>query len=182
MLRPHALDLPTTTAAVLVHQHSLHVHTAVSCCVICSGGNIPLQLWYKSAGKHQIGELPFAADWDDTLLDLWQDLQNKTAQLTCKEVQDNSEVATAPSCTITVRHTITYSPCHDCFVSIPRTSECPLVSTVLAPSSCEAGCKHLMPALCFFGLHEHSLQDSMQVLLAVLASTKHITMCCSSCV
>ena len=41
-------------------------------------------------------------DWDDTLSELWQNLQQKTAKLTSKEVQDNSEVPIAPSCTITV--------------------------------------------------------------------------------
>lgn len=53
---------------------------------------------------HHLHALIFAAaaDWDHTLSELWQTLQQKTAKLTCREVQDNSEVPTAPSCTITV--------------------------------------------------------------------------------
>lgn len=50
-----------------------------------------------------------AADWDHTLSELWQTLRQKTAKLTCKEVQDNSEVPTAPSCTITVCHRLLLS-------------------------------------------------------------------------
>ncbi|DBA78805.1 hypothetical protein WJX77_001831 [Trebouxia sp. C0004] len=40
------------------------------------------------------------ADWDATLEDLWQELQNKTGKLTGKQVQDNSDVATAASCSL----------------------------------------------------------------------------------
>ena len=43
------------------------------------------------------------ADWDATLRDLWQDLQNKTGKLTGKQVQDNSDVATAASCSLLVK-------------------------------------------------------------------------------
>ncbi|KAL0021424.1 hypothetical protein WJX79_005613 [Trebouxia sp. C0005] len=40
------------------------------------------------------------SDWDATLKDLWQELQNKTGKLTGKQVQDNSDVATAASCSL----------------------------------------------------------------------------------
>ncbi|KAL0053317.1 hypothetical protein WJX82_004176 [Trebouxia sp. C0006] len=56
--------------------------------------------------SHQDGDttntnLPAApADWDATLKDLWQELQNKTGKLTGKQVQDNSDVATAASCSL----------------------------------------------------------------------------------
>ncbi len=43
------------------------------------------------------------ADWDATLKDLWQELQNKTGKLTGKQVQDNSDVATAASCSLLVK-------------------------------------------------------------------------------
>ena len=42
------------------------------------------------------------ADWDVTLKDLWQELQSKTGKMTGKQVQDNSEVATAASCSLLV--------------------------------------------------------------------------------
>ena len=45
-----------------------------------------------------------AADWDETLQDLWQQLQHRTGSLTGKQVQDNSEEATAPSCSLLVSY------------------------------------------------------------------------------
>ena len=90
-LGPHLCTLPTATASSIAVASLFSVPSFSRChlpCIICM--------------LHHVLIFAAAADWDHTLSELWQNLQQKTANLTCKEVQDNSEEPTAPSCTITV--------------------------------------------------------------------------------
>lgn len=43
------------------------------------------------------------ADWDATLLGVWNKVQADTAQQTCQEAQNNEDEPTLPSCTLHVR-------------------------------------------------------------------------------
>lgn len=42
------------------------------------------------------------ADWDRTLLEVWNKIQADTAQQTCRQAQNNEEEPSLPSCTLHV--------------------------------------------------------------------------------
>lgn len=47
-------------------------------------------------------EVDVLADWDETLLGVWNKVQADTAQQTCEEVRNNDDEPTLPSCTLHV--------------------------------------------------------------------------------
>lgn len=62
--------------------------------------HIPTQAHHLPGSADCVGAA--TSDWDVTLKDLWQQLQSKTGNMTGKQVQDNSEEATAASCSLLV--------------------------------------------------------------------------------